>query len=77
MSRIHSAGRGTSGGLLRGILVAGALFASAGLACSTGDPDTMPADGGRIGRTTAKVDSSLNQAREHIRAIDSLGASAE
>lgn len=44
------------------------------IACSTGDPDTAPADGGRIGRTTADVDSALDPAREHIRAIDSLGA---
>jgi hypothetical protein len=53
-----------------------ALAAMAGgivLACSTGDPDTAPADGGRIGRTTAHVDSALEPAREHIRAIDSLG----
>lgn len=53
------------------------LFALAAVACSTGDPDTMPADAGRIRRTTAKVDSSLNQAREHIRTIDTLGASVE
>ena len=57
--------------------VAGALLALAALACSTSDPDTMPADAGRIGRTTAKVDSSLNQAREHIRTLDTLGASVE
>ena len=56
---------------------AGVLLALAALACSTGDPDTMPADAGRIGRTTAKVDSSLNQAREHIRTIDTLGAVME
>ena len=53
-----------------------ALAAIAGivLACSTGDPDAAPADGGRIGRTTADVDSALDPAREHIRVIDSLGA---
>lgn len=55
----------------------GMLLALAAVACSTGDPDTMPADAGRIGRTTAKVDSSLNQAREHIRTLDTLGASVE
>lgn len=43
------------------------------LACSAGDPDTAPADGGRIGRTTAHVDSALDPARAHIRAVDSLG----
>ena len=47
------------------------------LACGTGDPDTAPADGGRIGRTTADVDSALDPAREHIRAIDSLGEGIE
>ena len=52
------------------------LLAIAG-ACSTGDPDTNPADGGRIQRTTAKVDSALNTARDHIRTIDTLGASGE
>jgi hypothetical protein len=47
-------------------------------ACSTGDPDPDPADtGGRIQRTTARVDSQLNQAREHIRTIDTLGAASE
>ena len=47
-------------------------------ACSTGDPDTAPADtGGRILRTPAHVDSQLNQAREHIRTIDTLGAGTE
>jgi hypothetical protein len=61
----------------RGILATGALLACAALSCSTGDPDTMPADAGRIRRTTAKIDTSLNQAREHIRTIDTLGASAE
>lgn len=65
------------GGAPRGLLVAAFVITAAGLSCSTGDPDTAPADGGRIGRTITKVDSSLNQAREHIRAIDSLGASAE
>jgi hypothetical protein len=49
-------------------MAAGIVFA-----CSTGDPDTGPADGGRIGRTTADVDSALDPAREHIREIDSLG----
>jgi len=58
-------------------MVAGALLVLAALSCSTGDPDTMPADAGRIRRTTAKVDSSLNRAREHIRTIDTLGASVE
>ena len=48
------------------------------LACSTGDPDPDPADtGNRIQRTTARVDSQLNQAREHIRTIDTLGAAYE
>ena len=61
----------------RGVVLAVLLLASPALACSTGDPDTRPADGGRIGRTTAKVDSSLEEARDHIRAIDSLGASLE
>ena len=52
-----------------------ALAAALGstLACGTGDPDTAPADGGRIGRTTADVDSALDPARARIRAIDSLG----
>ena len=54
------------------------LLGICGLACSTGDPDTEPADtGGRIQRTTARVDSQLNQAREHIRTIDTLGAGSE
>ena len=54
------------------------LVGVCGLACSTGDPDTEPADtGGRIQRTTARVDSQLNQAREHIRTIDTLGAGLE
>ena len=53
------------------VLVAVALGTA--LACSTGDPDTAPAGGGRIGRTTADVDSALDPAREHIRTIDSLG----
>jgi hypothetical protein len=48
-----------------------------GLACSTGDPDPEPADAGRIQRTTARVDSQLNQAREHIRTIDTLGGTSE
>ncbi|MGH7565747.1 MAG: hypothetical protein ACREK2_02860 [Gemmatimonadota bacterium] len=61
----------------RGLLTAGALIASAVLSCSTGDPDTAPADAGRIGGTVAKVDSQLNQAREHIRTIDTLGAMPE
>jgi hypothetical protein len=47
------------------------------LACGTGDPDTAPADGGRIGRTTAHVDSALDPARAHIRAVDSLGEGIE
>ena len=47
------------------------------LACSTGDPDAAPADGGRIGRTTADVDSALDPARARIRAIDSLGEGIE
>ncbi|MGH2394395.1 MAG: hypothetical protein ACRDGH_13060 [Candidatus Limnocylindria bacterium] len=58
-------------------LVAGALLAFAALSCSTGDPDPEPADQGRIQRTIADVDSTLNQAREHIRTIDTLGASQE
>jgi hypothetical protein len=48
-----------------------------GAGCSTGDPDTMPADAGRIQRTPAKVDSSLNKARDHMRTIDSLGRRTE
>jgi hypothetical protein len=61
-------------GTLAALLVAG-LFC---LACSTGDPDTEPADAGnRIQRTTAHVDSQLNQAREHIRTIDSVGTAIE
>jgi hypothetical protein len=50
------------------------IVAICGLACSTGDPDPEPADAGRIQRTTARVDSQLNQARDHIRTIDTLGA---
>lgn len=54
------------------------LVGICGLACSTGDTDPEPADaGGRIQRTTAHVDSQLNQAREHIRTIDTIGAAAE
>jgi hypothetical protein len=49
----------------------------AGVACSTGDPDTAPAEAGRIQRTTAHVDSALNPAREHIRTIDTLGETPE
>ena len=45
--------------------------------CSTGDPDPMPADAGRIERTTTRVDSALQPARDHIRAIDSLGGTPE
>ncbi|HJR54400.1 MAG TPA: hypothetical protein VJ982_11900 [Gemmatimonadota bacterium] len=48
-----------------------------GLGCSSGDPDPEPTDAGRIQRTTAHVDSQLNQAREHIRTIDTLGVVAE
>lgn len=48
-----------------------------GLGCSSGDPDPEPADAGRIQRTIGDVDSQLNQAREHIRTIDTLGAAAE
>lgn len=60
------------------VLVAMAVLVTmVGLSCSTGDPDTAPADGGRIGRTIADVDSALNPAREHIRTIDTLGASQE
>lgn len=59
------------------ILLVAAFAVFAGTSCSTGDPDTLPADGGRIGRATAKADSSLNQARDRIRTIDSLGASME
>lgn len=47
------------------------------VACSTGDPDPDPNDAGRIERTTVRVDSALNPAREHIRAIDSIGDSAD
>ena len=54
------------------------LVGICGLACSSGDPDPEPADtGGRIQRTTARVDSQLNQAREHIRTLDTLGAEYE
>lgn len=62
---------------VRRIVLAGALVASWPVACSTGDPDPEPADAGRIQRTTAHVDSQLNQAREHIRTIDTLGVVAE
>ena len=47
------------------------------LACSTGDPDTEPTQTNRIQRTTAHVDSAMEPARGHIRAIDSLGEMAE
>ena len=57
-------------------IIALALMAGAA-ACSTGDPDPEPADAGRIQRTTAKVDSALNTARDHIRTIDTLGRRAE
>ena len=78
MNRRERMGDGWRCGLSRAWpRAAGVLFAVAAIACSTGDPDTMPADAGRIRRTTAKVDSSLNQAREHIRTIDTLGASVE
>ena len=54
------------------------VLASVAIDCSTGDPDPEPADrGGRIGRTTAHVDSALEPARDHIRSIDSLGAADE
>jgi len=53
------------------------LVSGATAACSTGDPDSEPADAGHIGRTTARVDSAMNPAREHIRTIDTLGASGE
>lgn len=53
------------------------LGSGASVSCSTGDPDTAPADGGRIQRTTAHVDSAMNPAREHTRTIDTLGASEE
>lgn len=53
------------------------LVALSGAACSTGDPDPEPADAGRIQRTIADVDSQLNQAREHIRTIDTLGAAQQ
>lgn len=59
-------------------LAAVLLVGVCGLACSTGDPDTDPADtGGRIQRTTARVDSQLNQARDHIRTIDTLGLGSD
>lgn len=45
--------------------------------CSTGDPDPMPADQGRIERTITRVDSALQPARDHIRTIDTLGGMAE
>ena len=58
--------------------LAAVLVVLCGLACSTGDPDPQPADtGNRIQRTTAHVDSQLNQAREHIHTIDTLGAAYE
>lgn len=57
--------------------MAGLVLLALAAACSTGDPDTNPADAGRIQRTTAKVDSALNTAREHIRTIDTLGRGAE
>lgn len=58
-------------------LRAGFILLAIVAACSTGDPDTNPADAGRIQRTTAKVDSALNTAREHIRTIDTLGGRSE
>lgn len=61
----------------RAVRLAAALFLAWGQACSTGDPDPEPADAGRIQRTTARVDSQLDQAREHIRTIDTLGAGTE
>jgi len=57
--------------------MAGLVLLAIAASCSTGDPDTNPADAGRIQRTTAKVDSALNTARDHIRTIDTLGASGE
>ena len=54
-----------------------ALACGASLACSTGDPDTEPAQRNRIQRTTAHVDSAMDPARGHIRMIDSLGATEE
>jgi hypothetical protein len=65
------------GAAARALLAGGALLASAALSCSTGDPDTAPADAGRIGGTIADVDSALNPAREHIQTIDTLGAMPE
>ena len=65
---------GRRAGARRQAVLVAAIF---GFACSTGDPDPEPADGGRIQRTTARVDSQLNQAREHIRTIDTLGAEYE
>lgn len=54
------------------------LVGVCGMACSTGDPDPDPADtGGRIQRTTARVDSQLNRARDHIRTIDTLGLGSD
>jgi hypothetical protein len=58
-------------------LALAAVAVGIALACSTGDSDTAPADGGRIGRTTAHVDSALDPARAHIRAVDSLGEGIE
>ena len=64
------------------------LVGICGLACSTGDTDPEPADaGGRIQRTTAHVDSQLNQAREaldgnlcrcgsHVRVVRAVMAAA-
>ncbi|HUP19010.1 MAG TPA: hypothetical protein VM778_03550 [Gemmatimonadota bacterium] len=57
--------------------MAGFVLLAIAAACSTGDPDTNPADAGRIQRTTAKVDSALNTAREHIRTIDTIGRRSE
>ena len=72
---LYREGVGGRGDAVR--LAALLLVGICGLACSTGDPDTEPADAGRIQRTTARVDSQLNQAREHIRTIDTLGAGSE
>jgi hypothetical protein len=60
---------------MRTRLFFGLLLAwGAEVSCSTGDPDTAPAEAGRIRRTTAHVDSAMNPARDRMRAIDSLGA---
>jgi hypothetical protein len=67
--------KGLGVGAIRSTLPGLALCA--GLACSTGDPDTAPAEAGRIQRTTAHVDSAMEPARGHIRTIDSLGESVE